>query len=168
MTNIKVLIAGNPVMLDLDNLKDDELCMRDDNDGSYETKSGEQHFNHYNALPAAEKQGKRLFTNEENYFISRLPWRWDDKKKGRWLTFDLIDGGTKEVFFPAAGYRGYSSGSLGNVGTNGLYWSASPSSSPSYYASFLYFNSGYVTVDSSDTRAYGMSVRCVRNFEEKI
>jgi hypothetical protein len=157
-----VIIAGKPVLLDLENLKDEELCMHS-SDGSFETKDGEQHFSHYKALPAAEKQGKRLLTNEENYFIHKLPWRWDAKKKGRWLTFDLIDGGTKEVFFPAAGYRNSSSGSLYNVGTIGLYWSASPYSSTSTDASLLYFDSGTVNVDYSTHRAHGLSVRCVRD-----
>jgi hypothetical protein len=161
--SVLVLLDGKPVWLDLENLKDDDLCMRDADDGSFETINGEQHFSHYNAPTAAERQGKRLFTNEENYFISNLPCRRDNEKRGLWITFNLVDGGTKEVFFPAAGHRSASSGSLSYVGSNGLYWSASPVSSTSNYASYLHFNSGTVGVIYNYYRADGRSVRCVRD-----
>jgi uncharacterized protein (TIGR02145 family) len=62
--------------------------------------------------------------------------------------------------YPAAGYRGHGSGALSLTGTYGYYWSASPYSSSSNYASTLRFNSGYVNVSNSSGRAYGFSVRC--------
>ena len=62
------------------------------------------------------------------------------------------------IFFPAAGYRRYSNGSLSNVGSTGCYWSASPTSS-SY--------GRYLDLSSSDwhwlssTRAYSFAVRSI-------
>ncbi|MDR3117941.1 MAG: fimbrillin family protein [Mediterranea sp.] len=66
------------------------------------------------------------------------------------------------ALYPAAGYRYDSSGSLSDVGTYGLYWSASPYSSASSYASGLHFSSGSVYVGNSYYRATGLSVRCVQ------
>jgi len=87
-----------------------------------------------------------------------------------WNGFTVALGGTwsngytwgTNAQYPAAGYRSYSSSALTNVGAHGYYWSASPSSSTSYYASILYFYSGYVGVNTNGNRANGYSVRCVR------
>ena len=62
------------------------------------------------------------------------------------------------IFFPASGLRNYSSGSLGNVGSYGCYWSASAYGSN--YGHYLYFNSGYWYWNYS-IRAYGFPVRAV-------
>ena len=64
--------------------------------------------------------------------------------------------------YPAAGYRDYSSGSVESVGANGVYWNASPYSRGSNYASYMDFGSVYVHVNTSYFRAYGFSVRCVK------
>jgi uncharacterized protein (TIGR02145 family) len=64
--------------------------------------------------------------------------------------------------YPAAGSRDYGSGALRNTGTAGLYWSASPFSSSSSYASRLGFLSGNVYVSLNNYRANGFSVRCVQ------
>jgi hypothetical protein len=66
------------------------------------------------------------------------------------------------ALYPAAGFRTFGRGSLFNVGTSGHYWSASPSSSTSDYASFLGFTIGGVYVNDGTYRAYGYSVRCVK------
>ena len=78
---------------------------------------------------------------------------WDDTNKGR-----LWTDNTPNVYFPASGYRYYSSGSLHIVGSNGYYWSASPYSS--YGGLHLYFNSSYWYWNSYG-RAYGFPVRPV-------
>ena len=62
------------------------------------------------------------------------------------------------LFLPAAGYRDYSSGSLFNAGSSGLYWSSTPSTTTVAYS--LYFNYNYFYVVYS-YRAYGFSIRCV-------
>jgi uncharacterized protein (TIGR02145 family) len=65
---------------------------------------------------------------------------------------------------PASGYRdGY--GALNYVGCSGFYWSSSVvSASLAYYLSF---NSIDVYPDNFGDRAYGRSVRCVRNVNIK-
>jgi uncharacterized protein (TIGR02145 family) len=85
-----------------------------------------------------------------------------------WYGFTSSNGGTfangynwgTNAVYPAAGYRSSSSGSLSVVGTYGSYWSASPYSSTSYYASLLRFDSGNVSVYNNAYRANGLSVRC--------
>jgi uncharacterized protein (TIGR02145 family) len=63
---------------------------------------------------------------------------------------------------PMAGYRSYSGGSLLSQGGNGNYWSGSPvpSSTNAYY---LFFGAGGVFPALNNRRAYGYSVRCVKN-----
>ena len=62
------------------------------------------------------------------------------------------------VFFPAWGYRYYTSGSLGNVSTYGYYWVAGPYGRND--GRYLNFNSGNVNPLSSYAyRSYGFSVR---------
>jgi uncharacterized protein (TIGR02145 family) len=90
------------------------------------------------------------------------------KATSPWYGFTSSNGGTfsygynwgTNAVYPAAGWRSPSSGSIDREGSDGCYWSASPFSSD-YYASNLYFYSGYVNVDSYHSRAYGFSVRCV-------
>ena len=61
------------------------------------------------------------------------------------------------VFFPASGYRNYSSGGLSSVGGSGGYWSATPSDIRGRYFSF---DSSSWTL-SQNSRAMGFSVRAV-------
>ncbi len=60
---------------------------------------------------------------------------------------------------PAAGYRNYSSGSISYAGSRGYYWSSTVSG---IRADRLYFTSTYGSV-SGNYRAYGMSVRCLKD-----
>jgi uncharacterized protein (TIGR02145 family) len=62
-------------------------------------------------------------------------------------------------FYPAAGYRYSSGGTFNGVGSFGKYWSASPFSS---YGYSLIFSSGDVLPLNNNDRAYGFSVRCVK------
>ena len=88
---------------------------------------------------------------------TRLMTTWDGTNKGAtWNTG--ITGNA--LFFPASGYRDYSDASLGNVGSFGYYWSASPNSNNSGYASDLGFNSSNWGWEGSD-RATGLPVRAV-------
>ena len=69
-------------------------------------------------------------------------------------------GSDQTIWYPASGYRSGYDGSLGNVGSGGSYWSASPDDS---YAYFLFFYSnGHVRPSSSNDRADGQSVRCLQ------
>ena len=69
-------------------------------------------------------------------------------------------GSASTIWYPASGLRSGSDGSLGNVGTNGTYWSASPNSV--YACSLVFRNNGSVYPSDNHYRAFGFSVRCVR------
>ena len=71
-------------------------------------------------------------------------------------TFKKDSSDATGVYFPAAGYRGYSSSSLTNVGSGGYWWTYAPSSQA--YARYLYFNSGDVYPLNGNYRAYGFAV----------
>ena len=59
-----------------------------------------------------------------------------------------------------AGVRVWSSGQYYSQGSLANYWSSSPAGVNSYFA---YFNSGGGVIADSSYRAYGFSVRCVKN-----
>ena len=61
------------------------------------------------------------------------------------------------LYSPASGYRNRTSGSLAGVGSNGFYWSSSSYSQA--YGCCLNFNSGSVNPGNTGGRAYGFSVR---------
>lgn len=63
------------------------------------------------------------------------------------------------IFFPAAGTRGHSSGSLGNQGASGYFWSSIAYGSGNAWR--LYFYSGKASMASS-YRVAGYAVRCVQ------
>ena len=66
---------------------------------------------------------------------------------------------TATINFPASGYRLFSDGSLGNVGSNGHFWSAVPIDVNN--GCYLYFTSGYVTPLNQLPRSCGFAVRPV-------
>ena len=75
---------------------------------------------------------------------------------------EFISGVPKQ---PASGYRNRGSGGLNNVGGNGNYWCAGPSSSAN--GRNLNFNSGNVYPLNANNRAYGFSVRPARVFKNR-
>lgn len=89
-----------------------------------------------------------------------------DECKWQWIKQNIrISKGMKvtgpngnSIFFPAAGFRNYNSGSLNNVGSTGSYWSATASSGTGGRS--LIFRSGGVYWGSY-YRSYGYSVRAV-------
>lgn len=84
---------------------------------------------------------------------SRSDSNWDSTNKGKTWT---LNGAS--IYFPAAGYRNYSSGALSIVGSNGSYWSATPDSTNN--GRHLNFNSSnWSWYDNG--RATGFSVRPV-------
>lgn len=85
--------------------------------------------------------------------VSMTTWQGTNGQQGRiWKDGDSV------LFFPAAGYRDYGSGTLNYVGFLGYSWSAS--ASYSYNARYLYFDSGS-WYWYHNYRAYGFSVRPV-------
>lgn len=83
---------------------------------------------------------------------------WDSTNMGRHWT--LYDGTT--AWYPAVGHRYYYSGSLSDVGSDGVYWSASPTPSYSEHAYYLYLYNNNVVPAYHYYRGYGQSVRCVK------
>ena len=85
---------------------------------------------------------------------------YDNTNEG--MNFSGRFGNASTIWYPASGFRNcLSSGSLGFVGAHGYYWSASPYS---YYASCLTFDyDGYVGLSYNYDRAFGLSVRCVKD-----
>lgn len=84
---------------------------------------------------------------------SRSDSNWDSTNKGKTWTRDGAS-----IYFPAAGYRDYISGSLSYVGSDGYCWSATPDTDFSarclrFPSSRWYWN--------GNSRAYGLSVRPV-------
>lgn len=119
---------------------------------------GKTHFTFDEAQEAAKSVGKRLPTVEELGELAKLWTRWDNERGGR----SFRDNDENEVFFPAAGYRFNSGGTLYSTGSSGYYWSSSANSTSSGY--YLTFNSGYA-YRNSNYRTFGFSVRCVQDIE---
>ena len=83
---------------------------------------------------------------------------YDGTDKG--MNFSGEFGTDQTIWYPAAGYRYLSNGSLDSVGSDGYYWSATPYDNNAYR---LYFsNDGHVYPSAYNYRAYGYSVRCLQ------
>ena len=99
---------------------------------------------------------------------SYFDYTYSRSNKG--MNFSGKFGSASTIWYPASGFRYGSDGGLGTVGVNGYYWSASPNSNDSYdsnLAYHLYFNyDGEVDPSSYDTRASGLSVRCLQVIDE--
>ena len=106
------------------------------------------------------------------------PDRWATAKQGpcpagyhvptnnEWNTADTFgawnnntDTFNSNLKLPSAGYRSRINGLLLNQGTNGYYWSSTVSGTS---ARFLYFLSA-VAITTTDDRANGFSVRCLKD-----
>lgn len=119
-----------------------------------------EQFSFEEAQDIAGGRSLRLPTKEEWESLTALGSTWDDKRKGRWIgeNHAMKKETAKSTFLPAAGYRGYSDGSLGNQGTVGYYWSSTPNGS---YAYSLTFDSSAVNPGYNDYHSDAFSVRCV-------
>jgi uncharacterized protein (TIGR02145 family) len=78
---------------------------------------------------------------------------------GTWENYGVTWTAITAGYWSAAGYRNYNDGSLSDVGSNGNNWSASPGPIGGFY---LGFNSGGVYPTGGSNRAYGLSVRCIK------
>ena len=132
--------------------------------GGYE-KDGHHYYNWKEAMDAAKSVGKRLPTREEWKALCNLGSTWDDKRKGRWFGGNHDSDHKGSLFLSAAGLRSYISGELALTSSYGYYWSSSPYYGGNIYAGHLYFYSGSVYPLNNFNRAYGFSVRCVRDKE---
>ena len=67
-----------------------------------------------------------------------------------------------DLKLPFVGGRNYSDASFEGQGV-GYYWSSSPNLAVSYEARILLMGSSYVFASTTDSRAYGNSVRCFKD-----
>ena len=90
----------------------------------------------------------------------RLPTEaeWEEERQS-WSSSNASGAYASPLKLPMAGCRFYSYGSLVNVGSYGHYWSSSVSGS---FARLLFFYSSSAGM-FSDTRAYGLAVRCLKD-----
>ena len=130
--------------------------------GGYE-KDGHHYYTWHEAMEAARSVGKRLPTREEWEALCDLGSTWDDERKGRWFGGNHDSDHKGSLFLPAAGLRSLSSGKLAYTSSFGFYWSSSPSYGGINTAGSLYFYSGNVDPLNGSNRAFGFSVRCVRD-----
>lgn len=134
--------------------------------GGYK-KNGHHYYTWEDAMDAAKSVGKRLPTRKEWKALCDLGSTWDDELKGRWFGGNHDTDHKGSLFLPAAGF-GYSNdlgycAKLANTSSNGYYWSSSPYYGGYYSAGCLYFRSGSVNPLNNFSRAFGFSVRCVRD-----
>ena len=96
---------------------------------------------------------KALGSNPSSYYDVT----YDSTNLG--MTFFGVFCSDQTVWYPASGYRD-DGGSLNFVGSRGYSWSATPNINNAYRLFFI--NSGNFFPSSSNRRADGVSVRCVR------
>lgn len=85
-------------------------------------------------------------------------YSWNSTNKG--IDFSGKFGSAGIIWYPAAGYLSYGDGSLRAVGSYGYWWSCTPYSSEAYDLYLTYRD--YVRPSDDDYRAYGLSVRCLK------
>jgi len=90
--------------------------------------------------------------------IGSIGWYGNNYSSADWTKMESAGC----VFLPAAGYR-YGS-SVNDLGSNGYYWSATPSGTDNAY--YVYFNSGDLNPAYLSSRCGGYRVRLVRQVTE--
>ncbi|HNW90215.1 MAG TPA: FISUMP domain-containing protein [Bacteroidales bacterium] len=92
----------------------------------------------------------------------RLPTEaeWEAERTS-WSSQNSAGAFASPLKLPVAGGRYNSSGSLGDVGSNGLYWSSTVDGNYSRDLNFFSSNASLV----SSNRAYGYSVRCIHGID---
>ena len=93
---------------------------------------------------------------------SRPNGKYTADKTNKCVNFSGKFGSASNIWYPATGYLDRSCNLLTLVGGMGNYWSASPSSNKAYSLYFSMGNYSYLQTSSSDFRANGFSVRCVK------
>jgi uncharacterized protein (TIGR02145 family) len=90
----------------------------------------------------------------------RLPTiaEWEAERQS-WSSNDAAGAFASPLKLPVAGYRLLSDGSLNDVGSCGSYWSSTVDGTDSRRLDFLSSDADV----SSDNRAYGYSVRCIKD-----
>lgn len=90
----------------------------------------------------------------------RLPTETEwGAERSSWSSNNAAGAFASPLKLPMSGYRDYGSGSLNDAGANSFYWSSTVSSTDALYLSFA--DGGAFT--ANHRRAYGFSVRCIKN-----
>ncbi|MFD2551061.1 hypothetical protein ACFSQP_04455 [Bizionia sediminis] len=94
----------------------------------------------------------------------RLPTKAEwEAERATWSSNNTAGAWASQLKLPLTGYRSNNNGSLNNPGS-GYYWSSTVSSFFSASLShFLSIDSGASVIGSSDLRANGRAVRCIKN-----
>ena len=103
-------------------------------------------------------QGWRVPTQEEllSLYNAGSTWTTRNGVNGR-----LFGTAPNQIFLPAVGQRSNDTGSTGNVGTDGFYWSSTQANA-TYARRMRFTNSNvYASVQYGSLRARGFSIRCV-------
>ena len=102
-----------------------------------------------------------VWSNASLFSISAFSYSYDNINKG--MNFSLQFGKATTIWYPAAGDRSDTDGSLGSVGLYGCNWSASPDGNDAnYYVYVSYLDcNGFVSPVSYLNCAIGLSVRCI-------
>ena len=115
----------------------------------------------------------RTPTAEEfDRLVSDCYWQWFENYRNSgvkgYAVFRLKNDGATyspdsdvHIFLPAAGYA--SKDELHDIGSNGNYWTSTPSTSDPESAYYIYFDSDNINVDECEKRYYGQSIRPVSN-----
>ena len=111
----------------------------------------EEDWNWYYNFPWAQAEAKFLWKT--------IPTKeqWEQICKPFWQEWERL---SKELNLPMNGYRNFSDGSLNDQSSVAYYWSSSPNTTGAYN---LYFPTTAVFPAVNSNRAYGFSVRCVKN-----
>ena len=106
---------------------------------------------------AGFKDGSASSTSSGSYSWSGFAWK---SSSNTGATGALYNYNSVQAWYPASGRLYYDDGTLGGVGDNGYYWSATPYNQA--YGYYLNFSSSNVNPANDIGRAGGFPVRCVQ------
>ena len=106
--------------------------------------------------------GWRIPTSAELQVLISRYWKWttENDQNGYWFSYASYEDKLSRVFLPASGFRSYDEGNAMHRNSNGFYWSSEMDDADN--ACGISFNKNGVYNMSFNNRAYGKSVRCVK------
>src|SRR5574344_1988880 len=126
-------------------------------DGTWGTSDPWKTKTTYDPCPAGWRVP--IKTELKALIANKSEWTTKDSQYGYYFSGSTTySAGVSQIFLPAAGYR-YSDGGAYDRGSFGRYWSSTPGGANAYG---LYFSGGDAGMGNYN-RAYGFSVRCVKD-----